>query len=151
MENWIVIIWQIIYTKVIKIIFDFSLKGINSKISLYITIIIQFIIIITCIWFIYHQNEIIYNQDEIINNSSKIISNRINSSEKQIIEDIKFKIHDTATKKKTANKECIDHLSQKRWENECYNYLRENNPILNEHSFDGTRTVRESCSILMKD
>jgi hypothetical protein len=144
MENWIVIIWKIIYTKVIKIIFDFSLKGINSKISLHITIIIQFIIIITCIWIIRHQNEIIYHQNE-------IISNGINSSKKRIIEDIKFKIHDTATKKKTANKECIDHLSEKRWENECYNYLRENNPILNEYSFDGTRTVRESCSILMKN
>lgn len=67
--------------------------------------------------------------------------------------EIEFQIHNQALKKEAAAKSgaTVNPSSQKRWKTVCFNFLNKNAAILNKFTFDGSRTIRESCTILVRD
>jgi cell division protein FtsL len=114
--------------------------------------------------------ELISNNKKLISDNKRLISDNKklfsdnkrlileNSKRNNIIEmslqkDIEFEIHNRSVKKEIASKggRSVNPSSQKRWKTICFIYLKDNNPILNKFTFDGKRTLRESCSILVSD
>lgn len=64
-----------------------------------------------------------------------------------------FEIHKRALKKEVAERggRGVNPSSQKLWKNVCLSLIQDNDPILDHYAFDRSRTVGESCAVLVRD
>lgn len=64
-----------------------------------------------------------------------------------------FEIHKRALKKEEATRggRGVNPSSQKLWKNVCLSLIQDNDPILDHYAFDRSRTVGESCAVLVRD
>lgn len=64
-----------------------------------------------------------------------------------------FEIHKRALKKEEAERggRGVNPSSQKLWKNVCLSLIQDNDPMLEQYAFDRSRTLGESCSILVSD
>lgn len=151
----------------------------DKALKMFVSLIFASIILITSVLgsilyqeklIIRHNKRLISDNKELISDNKRLISDNKklfsdnkrlileNSKRNNIIEmslqkDIEFEIHNRSVKKEIASKggRSVNPSSQKRWKTICFIYLKDNNPILNKFTFDGKRTLRESCSILVSD
>ena len=64
-----------------------------------------------------------------------------------------FEIHKRALKKEVAEKggRGVNPSSQKLWKNVCLSLIQNNDPMLEQYAFDRSRTLGESCAVLVRD
>ena len=67
--------------------------------------------------------------------------------------ELKFEIHKRALKKEVAKRggRGVNPSSQKRWKTTCLILISKKSPILDEYAFDRSRTLGESCAVLVRD
>ena len=64
-----------------------------------------------------------------------------------------FEIHKRALKKEEAARggRGVNPSSQKLWKNVCLSLIQDNDPMLDQYAFDRSRTLGESCAVLVRD
>jgi hypothetical protein len=64
-----------------------------------------------------------------------------------------FEIHKRSLKKEEAARggRGVNPSSQKLWKNVCLSLIQDNDPMLEQYAFDRSRTLGESCAVLVKD
>jgi len=64
-----------------------------------------------------------------------------------------FEIHKRALKKEVAERggRGVNPSSQKLWKNVCLSLIQDNDPMLEQYAFDRSRTLGESCAVLVRD
>jgi uncharacterized membrane protein len=92
---------------------------------------------------------LIYN----LYNKIETIELKQKAMEVHLENELKFEIHKRALKKEVAEKggRGVNPSSQKRWKTTCLILISKKSPILDEYAFDRSRTLGESCAVLVRD
>ena len=129
-----------------RIFLDWLLEQITAvKMATFITALYRISSLITIAFILV----LIYN---LFNRIEKIELNQ-KAMQVHLENELKFEIHKRALKKEVAERggRGVNPSSQKRWKTTCLILISKKSPILDEYAFDRSRTLGESCAILVSD